>query len=260
MKLSYSKDEKFVYFRHGDEHDLRLTEMYQTEVWRNGKTNDFIGEVLKKHWMKEQSQMVPCTGNYNTCEGCQKKVAKVTSYRTTVFDAGLGREIEIEIPYSLGEILIDKQKTFRDTCDNDAEVLTVVYRIKKLEKNSKPLWDVRVVGKPQKVAQAARAAPVAVDLDGGAEEVLPATDEAGNEVVADPPAPVAFSKKELESVAGYNKRIQNAMKTTPGLDVAASLRTSLEKAKFSEEKIGAVISAIGDDKLVDVNRLVLADA
>jgi hypothetical protein len=257
VNVSYSKDGKFVYFRHGDEHDLRLTEIFQSEVWKNGKTYDFIGTVVKKHWM--DGQMVPCTGNYNTCDGCQKKVAKVVSFRTTVFDAGQGQEIETELPSSLGQVLIDKQKTFRDTCDNDAEVLTVVYRIKKLEKGSKPLWDVKVIGKPQRVAVASKPAPAAVDLD-AAEEPLPATDEKGEVVESAPAVPVTFNKTELESVAGYNKRIKTALKTTPDLDVAASLRKSLTNAKFSEDKIGAVIGAIGDDKLVDVNKLVLAEA
>jgi len=242
--MSYSKDGKYVYFKHGEEHDLALTEMYKTETSRNGVVRDRLGTYIAKHIA--QGQVYPCTGNKDTCEGCQKGADRISAFKQVVKDysnGADGTELYFEMPIKLMQALIERQKMLKDMGHSDEEVLTAVYRIRKNAKWSDPLWNVSVVRKPVPVEIVKPVAPAAVDLNGDGE---------GGE-------PITFTREELDMVAKYNSKLKNALSANPDIDVAASLRKSLADINgWPEAKVGAVLAAIGDDKLVDLQSLKMA--
>lgn len=250
--MSYSRDGKYIYFRHGDEHNIQLTEMYRTEQFRTG-SSERIGQYVAKHIADRQ--VFPCTGNRETCEGCAKGVDKISSFKQAIIDLDDKSEKWFEMPISLMKIMIEKQKTFRDLLPNNESVLTAGYHVVKNAKGSDPLWTVTVVKKPVALEGPPKAEAVSLDLDdGGAVGQTFSPDAEGG--VGGGVEDITFSKGELETIAVYNKRLANALPKNPNLDVAGSLRKSLD-GKIGDGKIKAVLAAIGADNLVDLQSLKL---
>lgn len=257
--MSYSKEGKFIYFKHGDEHDLQLTEMYRVEQFRTG-SSERIGQYIAKHIVPRTATspggVFPCTLDRTTCEGCQKEHQRISAFKQSVVDLGDGEERWFEMPISLMKVLIEKQKTFRDLLPNDESVLTAGYRILKNAKGSDPLWTVTIIKKPVEVEAAPKEEPVELDLDSVDDDIFAASDRS-SEGMEDALAPeVLFTRDDLEQVVKYNKRLANALTKNPSIDVATSLRNSLANVvKMEAAKVEAVIAAIGEDKLVDIQSL-----
>jgi hypothetical protein len=228
--MSLSASGKTLYWRANETLDVKMTEMYKVNSFA-GKDEFVVGEKGFDHFMKDPQtgkfSIEKCVGKLNGCEFCKTSKEKARMKFTTKveFDGEL-RYADLQI--SLSREMAKMQRMLQALGKTEAEILSTVFRVKKLP--SEPWWQVEiaVAGTPGPGELSTSRPPVPME-----------------ELDLDPPEPVAaevpanaakLTAEEVAYVKKFEKNTKANKAKNPAWDLADAVKKTLSRAGWPADK------------------------